>query len=46
VNPTKLPKYAVIIRWGNVELNILGRTAIVSWGAVAVAALAKHYFGL
>lgn len=45
--PTKIPKHAVLIRWGAFQLNIIGRTAIIGWTTLALALLgAKHYFGI
>jgi hypothetical protein len=42
----KLPKHAVLIRWGAFQLNVVGRTAILGWVGVAGALIgAKHYFG-
>jgi hypothetical protein len=34
--PQKLPKYAVLVRWGTFRLDLVGRVQIV--GAVAIIA--------
>jgi hypothetical protein len=37
----KIPKYALHFRWGNFQLNIVGKRTILCW-----AALAGLIFGL
>jgi hypothetical protein len=47
MTPDKLPKYALIFRWGAFELNIVGRGALLAWASVGLAMLgAKRYFGI
>jgi hypothetical protein len=41
-----LPKYAVLVRWGAFQLNVVGRTAILGWATLVAALIGvKHYLG-
>lgn len=40
----KMPRYAVIVRWGSIEINIIGKAQVL--GALAVTATLfgfRHY---
>jgi hypothetical protein len=37
MNPDKLPKYAILIRWDTFRLDLVGRTQII--GAITLAAI-------
>jgi hypothetical protein len=45
MTPEKLPKYAILIRWGTFRLDLVGRTQIAI-GTTVIAALlgARFYF--
>lgn len=41
----KLPKHAVLIRWGSFQLNIIGRGAILGWASVLATAFGGKLLG-
>ena len=40
----KLPKYAVLIRWGSSRLDLVGRPQIIAFGALVAAIIGLRLF--